>query len=391
MGEAEVFWAYLFSFVGATGLCLWAAWQIQTISFRETRRSLTAFFSGSGAWAACYVGFLLSGSAEAKHFYYQASLIVGFATVFTWLWFCSAYSGRGLHHNRKVQRLAAAVYAAVTILKVTNPLHGMYYGLEPSGSVFGLVVTHGTLYWVVMALAYALSAAGYLMLFEVFLNTDGPVAPLVGLTSLTALPAALNVTGHLDRSLLDVTHEPIGVAIFAIGLSLSYRYHFSVVRVARGADRPTIVIRPNGDIRDLGGGAAREVPGLGRSAVGKGVGEVLPGLQKTLERSEETHSRNVWATQQGEGQQFFRVTETTLNGENTDRAVVLSNVTEQERRRRRLARQNDLFERRGPGQCRRVGVRGLHRRAYVVRRSIQHIRLARRRLSNVGRRSSAIP
>ncbi|MCS3698660.1 histidine kinase N-terminal 7TM domain-containing protein, partial [Salinibacter ruber] len=165
------YFGYLLAFVVATAACLGAAWRARSVPSPETRQALTWFFSGSAAWALAYVGFLLVGPALWKHLFYQGSLIVGFSVVFAWLWFCSAYSGRGLHRNRRVQQFAIAVYVIVTALKVTNPLHGLYYGLEPAGGgptggAFGLVVTHETLYWVVMAVAYALSAAGYLMIFE---------------------------------------------------------------------------------------------------------------------------------------------------------------------------------------------------------------------------------
>ncbi|WP_258005300.1 histidine kinase N-terminal 7TM domain-containing protein [Salinibacter ruber] len=135
-------WAYLgylLAFVVGAAACLGAAWRARSaVPYPETRRALTWLFSGSAAWALAYVGFLLVGPALWKHLFYQASLIVGFSVVFAWLWFCSAYSGRGLHRSRAVQQFAAAVFAVVTALKVTNPLHGLYYGLEPTGGAFGL-------------------------------------------------------------------------------------------------------------------------------------------------------------------------------------------------------------------------------------------------------------
>ncbi|MCS4060641.1 histidine kinase N-terminal 7TM domain-containing protein, partial [Salinibacter ruber] len=173
---SSAYLGYLFAFIAGAAACLGAAWRARSVvPDPETRQALTWLFSGSAVWAGAYVGFLLVGSAVGKHLFYQASLIVGFSVVFAWLWFCSAYSGRGLHRSLKVQQFAAAVFVIVTALKVTNPLHGLYYGLEPTGGAFGLVVTHETLYWVVMAVAYALSAAGYLMIFEFLLEAEAKV------------------------------------------------------------------------------------------------------------------------------------------------------------------------------------------------------------------------
>ncbi|WP_272506567.1 histidine kinase N-terminal 7TM domain-containing protein, partial [Salinibacter sp.] len=183
---SSAYLGYLLAFIAGAAACLGAAWRARSVvPDPETRQALTWLFSGSAVWAGAYVGFLLVGPAFWKHLFYQLSLIVGFSVVFAWLWFCSAYSGRGLHRNRRVQQFAIAVYVIVTALKVTNPLHGLYYGLEPAGGAFGLVVTHETLYWVVMAVAYALSAAGYLMIFEFLLEAEAKVLPLGVLTGLT--------------------------------------------------------------------------------------------------------------------------------------------------------------------------------------------------------------
>ncbi len=274
---------YLLAFVAATAACLGAAWRARSVPSPETRQALTWFFSGSAVWAGAYVGFLLVGSALEKHLFYQLSLIVGFGTVFAWLWFCSAYSGRGLHRNRRVQQFAIAVYVIVTALKVTNPLHGLYYGLEPAGGAFGLVVTHETLYWVVMAVAYALSAAGYLMLLEVFLKAGARTGPLAMLTGLTALPAVFNVIGHVQPALLDITHEPLGVAVFAVGLMLAYETRFSVVQLTGSVGEPNLTIGSDGRIRGLGGGIKETVPPLSEEDLGRPLREALPGLAKTIE------------------------------------------------------------------------------------------------------------
>jgi len=293
---------YLLAFVAATAACLGAAWRARSVPSPETRQALTWFFSGSAVWAGAYVGFLLVGSALEKHLFYQLSLIVGFSVVFAWLWFCSAYSGRGLHRNRRVQQFAIAVYVIVTALKVTNPLHGLYYGLEPAGSgpaggAFGLVVTHETLYWVVMAVAYALSAAGYLMLLEVFLKAEAKVAPLAALTGLTALPAAFNVIGHVDPTFLDITHEPLGVAVFAVGLLFAYETQFSVVQLTGSVGEPNLTIGREGRIRGLGGGIKEMIPPLSEEDLGRPLGEALPGLAGTIQGEAPTKAHTEAPTQ----------------------------------------------------------------------------------------------
>ncbi|WP_263792371.1 sensor histidine kinase [Salinibacter sp.] len=356
---------YLLAFVAATAACLGAAWRARSIPSPETRQALTWFFSGSAVWAGAYVGFLLVGSAFEKHLFYQLSLIVGFGTVFAWLWFCSAYSGRGLHRSLKVQQFAAAVFVIVTALKVTNPLHGLYYGLEPVGGAFGLIVTHETLYWVVMAVAYALSAAGYLMIFEFLLEAEAKVLPLGVLTGLTALPAAFNVIGHVEPALLDITHEPLGVAVFAIGLLFAYETQFSVVQLTGSVEEPNLTIGSDGQIRGLGGGIKEIIPSLSEEVLGRPLTEVLPGLGETIRRGEPAWRAGF---EKGEAQEcgggqattntvqseasarseehcrYFRVIQTSLGQGMDTQTVVLSDITERKRRERELRESERRFQ-----------------------------------------------
>ncbi|WP_119841983.1 ATP-binding protein [Salinibacter ruber] len=361
---------YLLAFVAATAACLGAAWRARSIPSPETRQALTWFFSGSAVWAGAYVGFLLVGSALEKHLFYQLSLIVGFGTVFAWLWFCSAYSGRGLHRNRRVQQFAIAVYVIVTALKVTNPLHGLYYGLEPAGGgptggAFGLVVTHETLYWVVMAVAYALSAAGYLMIFEFLLEAEAKVLPLGVLTGLTALPAVFNVIGHVEPALLDITHEPLGVAVFAVGLLFAYETQFSVVQLTGSVEEPNLTIGREGRIRGLGGGIEETVPPLSEEDLGRPLTEALPGLGETIRRGEPAwragfekgeaqecqEERAMTALTQSDASvrpaehcRYFRVIQTSLGQGMDTQTVVLSDITEQKRRERELRESERRFQ-----------------------------------------------
>ncbi|WP_263831500.1 ATP-binding protein [Salinibacter sp.] len=374
---SSAYLGYLFAFIAGAAACLGAAWRARSVvPDPETRQALTWLFSGSAAWALAYVGFLLVGPALWKHLFYQASLIVGFSVVFAWLWFCSAYSGRGLHRNRRVQQFAIAVYVIVTALKVTNPLHGLYYGLEPAGGgptggAFGLVVTHETLYWVVMAVAYALSAAGYLMIFEFLLEAEAKVLPLGVLTGLTALPAVFNVIGHVQPALLDITHEPLGVAVFAVGLLFAYETQFSVVQLTGSVGEPNLTIGRQGRIWGLGGGIKETVPPLSEEDLGRPLREALPGLAEALQageavweaqfgersgnRREDGCHQQIEGQRRAEGQRqaeghprgrtarHYRIMTSALRSGEDPKTVVLSDITDRRRRRKELERRDDLF------------------------------------------------
>lgn len=335
---------YLSVFVVAALACFAAVWRVRQIPYAATRQSLTVFFLTSGGWAAAYVGFLLPLSELAKNFFYQASLIVGFGTVWAWLWFCSAYTGRALHRNATAQRFAAVVFVTVVLLKVTNPLHQLYYTLEPAdGEIFSLVVRHGVLYWVVMGVSYALATAGYLMLFELFWKTETRTGPLAALTALTALPAVFNILGHVEPTLKDITHEPLGVAVFAVGVLFAYSYQFQAVRLAGSLSAPTIMLSTDGRIRDFGRRAANLFPALDReSAVGKPLGAVLPVLAERL-----ADDRSLLEKDSGDSApRYYRIVETDFGAGKAQgsRVVVLSDITERERRERVLQTRKEKVE-----------------------------------------------
>ena len=331
---------YIVAFAGATAVCLWAAWRARSAPDMDTRRGLLAFFLASAAWAGCYVGFLLVDSSVLKGLFYKTSLIVGFGAVLAWLWFCSAYTGRTLHRRAVVQRLAAGLFAIVTALKLTNPLHGLYYSLLPSGGPAGLVVQHDILYWVVMGLAYTLSGAGYLMLFERYVETNRDARPLAVVTALTALPAALNVIGHVRPELRDITHEPLGVAVFAVGVLWMYEPAFSEIGAAGSVDDPNLTLGPDGQVRGFGGGASDVIPNLKEETLGASLEEMVPSLARVLQEGE-----NTWVTAQAtdsrgaagpepDPERHYQILETSLKDGN--RLIVLADITDQVRRRREL-------------------------------------------------------
>ncbi|WP_119841285.1 ATP-binding protein [Salinibacter ruber] len=336
-----VFWGYLLAFVAASLACLGAAWRAWSIPYAGTRHSLLAFFLTSAAWAGAYIGFLLPVSPLAKHVFYQISLVVGFGTVWAWLWFCSAYTGRAIHRNASAQWFAIVVYGGVTLLKVTNPFHHLYYTLEPGqGGVFDLVIRHGLFYWVVMGVAYALATAGYLMLFEMFWKTETRTGPLAALTALTAFPAVLNITGHVNPTLQDITHEPLGVAVFAIGVLFVYSYQFQAVRLAGSLSAPTIMLSADGRIKDYGRRIIDLFPKMeDRSAIGKPLGAALPELAQKLEED-----RSLLETTDGSAPRYYRIVETSLGATGGSDVVVLSDVTERERRERALRDRQEKVE-----------------------------------------------
>ncbi|MBB4091399.1 ATP-binding protein [Salinibacter ruber] len=279
--------------VAAAGCLVGAWWAYRRVSLPGVRLGLVGLLSTSGLWALCHVGVLLSPGLGLKVAFYEAGLTVGFGTVFAWLWLCSAYSGRALHRRPGVRWAALAVFAAVTLTKLTNRWHGLYFSAEMSVGPFPhLAVDHHVIYWLTAGLSYALAAVGFCMLAEPLRRAQVGGGKLAGLFALTALPLGANAIGYAGPYLLDLSHEPVGVAAFALGaLALRRSRKESCLEEASRAgreERPSLVLSADGQVRNYNQAAAELIPALrGETSreeeiAGRHLEEALPRLGRAL-------------------------------------------------------------------------------------------------------------
>ncbi|MFB6098495.1 MAG: ATP-binding protein [Salinibacter sp.] len=338
------FLGYLLVFGSAALACLIGAYRARQISDVNTRYGLVALLITSGGWAATHVGYLLVSTPVLKRVFYLFGLLVGFATVWAWLYFCSAYTGRSLHRNPSLWRFAIGTYVLVGLVKLTNPLHELYYTLSFTATPFPHhTVHHKLLYWVIMGLSYALAMGGYLMLVELYTQISNDTKPLLGLTVLTALPAVFNLVGYANPLFLDITHEPLGVAVFAIGVLFVYFTEFQAVQLAGRREDPAIALSEDDRIRDYNAPAGAVFPTLEeRSAMGQPLGTVLPEVAEVLADEQET------LLERGDSSpsRYYRVTESSFGGRGAQlgRLVLLDDVTEQKEYEEQLREAKEAAE-----------------------------------------------
>ncbi len=263
---------YLAVFAVAAAGCLVGAWRAyRRVSLPGVRRGLIGLLLTSGLWALCHVGMLLSPGLGLKVAFYEAGLVFGFGTVFAWLWLCSSYSGRALHRRPGVRWGALAVFTAVTMTKLTNRWHGLYFGAEMSTGPFPhLAVDHHVIYWLTAGLSYALAAVGFCMLSEPLRRTQVGGGRLAGLFGLTALPLGANAIGYATPYLLDLSHEPVGVAAFALGALFVYQNRFEETSQAGTQGKPALMLSEDGRLRNYNRPAAELFPALrGKTSQGE--------------------------------------------------------------------------------------------------------------------------
>jgi signal transduction histidine kinase len=327
--------------------CFASVWYVGRIEDPDTRRGLRWLLLSTGGWAGSHVGFLLSGflfpsTAEIAYAFYTVGLIVGLAAVGPWLYFCSAYTGRTLHRDRAYRRVLLGVFLFIVAVKVTNPLHGLYFEATYATFPFAhLAIQHQLFHWLAMGLAYGLSIIGYFMLLERFRQVSYDTRPLLVLLGATALPIVFDIVGFATPYLIDITYEPIGVAVFAVGLLTVYIYRFQAVQVTSGHDEPTLLLDDEDRIREYNDSAASLFEQLRETGLGEPLWSALPNVVEAI-----GSDTSLLTLECGDDTRYYRVSESTFVADQPQmgRLVVLTEVTEREQYRRELERQNDRLE-----------------------------------------------
>lgn len=328
---------YVGMFALATVACLVGLLRARRITHVDTRRGIQWLLLSSAAWGFAMVGYLGGPSDPIRYTSYSLGLIAGLVAVGAWLYFASAYSGRSLHHSATIRWAAVIVFVGIVALKVSNPIHGLYFEAQAAASPFEhLAIQHGPLHWSAMGLSYALAAVGLFILFERFVQVGRHARPLMALVGLTALPVVFDILGPISGAVLEMTYSPLGVAAFSIGVLFVYLERFERIRLAAPNDDPIVVLDADDRIREVNETATTFFPAL-RNGLGEPIGSVVPALVDGSDVIERSFAG---------GTRFYRVTEHPYRAGDVSlgRALILTDVTETERYRRELERQNDRLE-----------------------------------------------
>ncbi|MFB6311386.1 MAG: ATP-binding protein, partial [Salinirussus sp.] len=292
----------------------------------------------SGGWAGAHVGYLLWSEADPAYAFTVVGLIFGIATIGPWLYFCSAYTGRRIHRDHRLQWLALTVFFIIVAVKMTNPFHGLYFSLEFRSVPFAhFSIEYGRIHWITTGLAYALAAIGYFMLLELFIKAGQRTRALGALVLVTALPVVLNLLAESTPALVDIGYEPLGVTVFAVGVLYVFTGRFQAVRLARDIDSPAVYLDADGVIRDFNDTAAALFPALSES-IGEPMAEAFPDIAELVDAENPVFHRDG---------QYFRLSTNrlTLGQSAVGDVLLFSDVTEREEYRRELERQNERLER----------------------------------------------
>lgn len=315
----------------------------------DARTGLTALLALSGFWAAFQVGRLVVPLSSLKVTFYVLGLTVGLATVGAWLYFCSAYVGASYHREPLLRVLAVAIYSIIMIVKFTSPVHGLYFSTALATTPFPhLEIRFRILHWIVTGLAYALSAIGFYMLFNLFRESNYATNRLVGLVGLAALPVLFDLVGYASPgTIITLYYEPIGVGLFAVGVLYVADGSFLAVRrfgreqLLDEINEGVVVLDTDGLIRDVNNRAEGAFPTL-ESGIGRSLPETAPGLAAHLPVEEP----EILTFEEGDSSQYYILTTRDLTVGQTPigQALLFTDITEVEEQRRAVEQQQQQFD-----------------------------------------------
>jgi len=338
LGTVGLLYACLFAISGL--VCLAGIERARKFDDPDVRRGVVWLLATAGGWALFKTAFFLLPEPFRRPAYITG-LVLGFATVWAWLYFCSAYTGRDYHREPSLRRLSAVVFLTVVSVKVTNPLHGAYFTTREVTTPFAhLAIEHNVLHWTATGLSYVLSALGLFLIFQFYMDSGYDTRAVGGLTALLALPVVFDIAALFTPWLIEVIYAPIGVAAFSVGVLFVFDRRFlAIQRSARGDDL-SIYLDERGNIRDYSTPIEAVLPELEHS-IGDRLSDAVPSVANALDSADQIVERE----HAGELRYYFVSESTVTLGDTGARLVQLSDVTESERQRRELVeRERELDE-----------------------------------------------
>jgi PAS domain S-box-containing protein len=218
---------YIISFLVAAAVCFSGLIGVRSLDHPDVRKGLAALLVLSGVWSVLTALQLVVVSSAFQRWIHLGALVVGISTVFAWLVFASAYAGRRYHRNRLLQASAVVIFLAIISVKLTNPIHGQYFTSSVATEPFRYTAfSYRAPHWFVTGFSYTAAGVGFLWLFDSFDRRGSPPLALYGLVFVTAVPILPYALSGFSEWVLAINYEPLGVAVFAVGVLFYARTEF---------------------------------------------------------------------------------------------------------------------------------------------------------------------
>jgi PAS domain S-box-containing protein len=349
-----------FEVSGAVALVALAAVLAVVIAVAVWRRrerpgsvSLAALAVGAGWWSLAYALELASTTLPGTLLFGRLSYLGIVVVPLAWLTFALAYTGHGDAVGRSGVVVLAVPAVAMVVLAWTTPATGLVwrsYELVSVGGVSSAVlrVAYGPAFWLWTAYAYALTAAGTLLLVlsaaTARLFRRQTAVLLVGVSA----PWVGNLAFLSGLSALDLT--PVGFAVSAIALAGGLKRYDLLDLHPRAGDlareelverlpEAVVALDDRGRIVDLNPSAESVLDTTMDDAVGATLATVAPSLADLIGGSDDDPAPPGTADYvRSDPRRYYEVRVSPLRaGSITGRLVTLRDVTDRRRREQEVA------------------------------------------------------
>ncbi|MFW5917133.1 MAG: histidine kinase N-terminal 7TM domain-containing protein [Halorubrum sp.] len=341
----------------ALSAAAWALYALRAFARGKRTQTVLAFVAlcaSAAVWAGMYAVQLAVPTLEAKLTAYKLLHVGAVFIGPAWFAFAVSYAGRGDLLTRRAVAAIIAVPTALLAALPTNPysLALTDASLVTAGSLTLLVTGNGPLYQLHLAYSYVVIALGVGFIVAESLRSPPEVRrQAVLMIAGAVVPLGLNVLhvfsvdpfGALDA--INVTPVSLALSTVLFGIAV-FRYRLldltpmaSKVVLAQISDGVVVLDRSD-SIADVNP-AAEALLGEREDVVGTDVSALLPAYDR-LGRDD-----SVLTTVDADGSEtFLQLNRSQLSrgGRRYGWVVLLRNVTELERKRRELERQNERLD-----------------------------------------------
>ncbi|MBX0322537.1 ATP-binding protein [Halomicroarcula sp. F13] len=306
-------------------------------------RSFTALLALTAAWSFGAAAKIVSPT-PVERLLVALELPLGVLFVLVFFVFASQYTGRDWHRRPVFVAYVVVVLLGLGLGILTNPLHHLFWeDIELSTAVFPHLVHRGLgpLYFLYVLLSYGLYCLAVYALLGIHLRSRYSTESVLLVAFGSALPLFVNVVSLLDSAPIPgLDYTPIGLALFGIATTWSIQLDFfDIVPLARDtaveqSSEGMVILDAERRIRDFNPTAAAFLPSL--------ADHRNDPLDRVVENADEWFEdadggRIEFAPQTDEDRYLSVQTSAITDGpHHLGWTVVLSDITDQERRQRHL-------------------------------------------------------
>lgn len=225
-------------FALTSGVCFSSVFRTNRITTKSVRLYFRSLLVLTGFWALS-VSIQLLAPFRWKITMFMFGLVFGLSTVFAWILFVLEYTGSDIHRKKEFQYVALATFILILCVKLTNAIHGQYFSYQIVSNPFThLSVNRGPIHYIVTSLSYLVSFYGFARMYKMYQDSQYNTLYLRILLLVMFIPGIIEVSSYVfkDLFILSLPHEPLGVAVFAIGSLFLLNDTFSNIKKSSKKD-----------------------------------------------------------------------------------------------------------------------------------------------------------